>query len=150
MILKTAQTGELWGDAHTYAQPRTMGCGEHPRISGEQPGPGVRHREPAGAVRLDSGHAGGARVLSSEEERARLNPGVSAQGEPLQPGASGAPDPAVPAGGRDPKPAQDPAPLSHHLHAGRRGVVGRNRPAASASERAGHALPVRTRLETIW
>src|SRR5579864_8816871 len=150
MILKTDQTGELWGDAHTYAQPRRMGCGEDPRISGEQSGIGVRHREPAGTVWLDSGHAGGARVLSAEQERARVDPGVSAQGEPVQLGASDALDPAVPPRGRDPEPAPEPAPFSHPVHGGRCGAAGRNGPATSASERTGHEVPVPTRLEAVW
>src|ERR1700747_203547 len=150
MILKTAQTGELWGDAHTYARPRRMGWGEDPRISGEQSGTGVRHREPAGAVWLDSGHAGGARVLSSEEERAWVDPGVSAQGEPVQRSPADALDPAVPRRGRAPEPAPEPAPFPHPLHAGRCGAAGRNGPAASASERTGHQVPVRTRLEAVW
>src|SRR5579862_2303395 len=150
MILKIVQTGELWGDAHTYAQPRRMGCGEDPRVPGEQPGTEVSSREPAGDLRLDSSHAGGAGVFPSEEKGAWFDPRLPAQGDRAELGSVDAVDPAVPARGRPEGSAQNAAQVSHHLHAGRRGAIGRNRPAASTLERTGDAVPVRTRREAVW
>src|SRR5712692_1558040 len=150
MILKTAQTGELWLDANSHAQPGRMGPGQDPRVPGEQPGAGVRGREPAGTVRLDASHAGGAGVFPPKEEGAGLDPRLLAQGEPAELGPCDALDPAVPARRGDPDPVQNTPTLCHHLHPRRCGTSGRNRPAASASEWTGDALPVRTRLEAVW
>src|SRR6266571_7049424 len=150
MILKTAKTGELWVDANSHAQPRRMGPGENPWIPREQSRTRDSSREPAGVIRLDSSHPGGARILPFEEEGARDNPRLPAQGEPAELGSSDALDPAVPARRRPEEPAQNAPPLSHHLHPGRCGTSGRNRPAASAPEWTGHAVSVRTSLETIW
>src|SRR5260221_4214204 len=141
MILKTGRSGELWVNADSHARPRRMGPGEDARVLGKQPGTGVSNREPAGVIRLDSSHAGGAGVLSPEEEGAWGDPRLPAQGESAESGSSDALDPAVPAGRHFVKRAPKPPPVSHHPHEGGLGTSGRNRPAPSPVEPDAATMP---------
>src|ERR1700694_1559617 len=107
MSMKTARTGELWVDANSDAEPRRMEPGEDPRVPTERSRIRVSSREPAGAIGLDTGHTGGAGVLSPEEEGARVDPRLPEPGDQVEPGSSDTLDPAVQACGRDPEPVQD-------------------------------------------
>src|SRR6266852_2364045 len=150
MIMKTARTGEQRVDANADARPPRVEPREDPRVPAERSRIRVSSRKPAGAVWLDSGHPGGAGVLSPEEEGARVGPRLPEPGDPVGPGSSDPLDPAVPARWHAPRPIQNTPLFCHHLHAGRCGAGGRNRPPASTSERPGDAVPVRAGLETIW